>query len=192
MSSEAVASIPARRPFRLRFSLLALLVLVTLACLILGWWQFIHLERQRLIRRRDLLEQRVNDMSTELKRKWEDYLDIAKGLDAIVGDGGKQLLQFDLKRLDRIDAESMRIKGELWELQAKGNTSELEFRKQRLSELVKQEEGLKKELEVRARSSATLETLRADLDQLQHMINEFTEELERLKLEAEVRGIPPK
>ena len=156
----------------------------------MGWWQFVHIERHRFIRRRDLLEKRVTDMSTELKRKWEDYLDIAKGMGTLDSDGEREFQQLDLKRLDRIDVESMRIEDQLWELKAKGNASELEIRQQRLAGLRKQQEELKKAIEVRSRRSAQLEIFRAELDHLQHMINEFSEELERLNLEAEVRGIP--
>jgi Tfp pilus assembly protein PilO len=192
MSSEAVASIPARRPFRLRFSLLALLVLITLACLILGWWQFIHLERQRFIRRRDVFEKHVAELSADLKRKWDDYMDIAKSMGVTVGDGEMNPLQFDLHRLDRLDSEAMRIKNQVYELQGSGKTAELEIRKQQLGELVKEQAQLKAEIQRSAPIPVQLEPLRADLVRQQKLINRLSEELERLNIEAEVRGIPSK
>jgi len=193
MSSDTIVdSASERRPFRLRFSLLALLVLITLACLILGWWQFIHLERQRLIRRRDVLEKHVADLSAELKRKWEDLLDIRRGMDIPESAAASALQEVDVKRLDRLDVESMRIESELYDLKAKGKASDLEIGQQRLANLRKKQEELRRDLTNRGRQSVQLETFRAELEHLQHMINQFSEELERLKLEAEVRGIPSK
>lgn len=192
MSSDSIASPPVRRPFRLRFSLLALLILITLTCLILGWWQFIHLERQRLIRRRDVLEKHVADLSAELKRKWDDLLDIKRGMDIPESAVASALQEVDVKRLDRLDEESMRIESELYDLKAKGKASDLEIGQQRLTNLRKKQEELRRDLTNRGRQSVQLETFRAELEHLQHMINQFSEELERLKIEAEVRGIPSK
>jgi len=191
MSSDAAIVLSHSR-FRLRFSLLALLILITLICLILGCWQFIHLERQRFIRRRDILEKRVAELSADLKRKWEDYLDIAKGIGAIVSDGDKGLLQMDLKRLDRLDSEAMRIRNQFYELQATGKTAEVELRKQQLAQLVKEKEQLKTDIQRSAEKSVELEIRRAEMDQQQKLINQLSEELERIKIEAEVRGIPSK
>src|SRR6186997_1978747 len=88
--------------FQLRFSLLALLVLITLFCLGMGWWKYVYLERQQFIRRRAVLAQRVQNLSTELIRKWEDYVDISRGTGNLADGGQRDLQQFDLKRLDRI------------------------------------------------------------------------------------------
>jgi hypothetical protein len=193
MASDAgIISTTPRSRLRLRFSLLALLVVITIICLILGWWQFIYLEEQRLIRRRDILEKHVAELSVDLKRKWEDYLDIARGMGTIPGDGEKELQQVDLKRLDRIDAELMRIEGQLRDLQAKGNEKELESRKKQITELRKQQYELEKNVQARATQSAELETRHAELDHQQRMIDTFSEELERLNIEAEVRGIRSK
>jgi hypothetical protein len=191
MSSDA-AIVSTRSRLRLRFSLLALLIVITLICLILGWWQFIHLERQRLIRRRNFLEQHVNEMTAELKRKWDDYIDIARGLDNVEDRGAAALQEVDMKRLDHVDAEAMQIEKELYNFAAKDQKSELAIGQQRLANLRKKQEELKRDISNRARQSADLAMHRAELEHLQHMINTFSEELERLKIEAEVRGIPSK
>jgi hypothetical protein len=192
MSSDAIVSTESLAHFRLRFSLLALLVVITLICLFLGWWKFIHLERQRFIRRRDVLEKRVAELSADLKRKWDDYLDIAKGMGVTVGDGDPNPLQIDLHRLDRLDSEAMQIKNQVYELQGSGKTTELELRKQQLVQLVKEQEQLKKEVQQSAANSVQLAPLRADLERQQKLINQLSEELERLNIEAEVRGLPSK
>lgn len=178
--------------FRLRFSLLALLVLITLFCLGLGWWKYIYLERQQFIRRRAVLALRVQNLSAERQRKWEDYVDIARGQVNTADGGQKDLQQFDLKRLDRIDEQLMRLEGELWELQAKKAITETDYHKQRIAQLIKQQEELKKGIEKRGQQSADLEIRRADLERIQHMIDKYSEELDRLNIEAEVRGISTK
>ena len=181
-----------RSRFRLRFSLLALLVLITLFCVGLGWWKYVYLERQQFIRRRAVLALRVQNLSAEMKRKWEDYLDIARGMENLDDGGQKDLQQFDLKRLDRIDEQLMRLEGELWELQAKKAITEIDYHKQRIAQLTKQQEVLKKGIERRGLCSPDLEPRRAELERIQHMIDKYSEELDRLNIEAEIRGIPTK
>lgn len=193
MSSDAGIVSTATRPrLRFRFSLLALLVLITLACLFLGWWQFVHLERQRFIARRAVLAAHVKDLSTEYKRKWDDYLDIARGMNNAEDGGRAALLQVDLKRLDRLDEESLRIENELYDLKANGEEKELDIRVKQLAERRKQREQLRKEIEQGSQQSADLKTFRAELDHLQRMIDTLSEELEWMDMEAEVRGIPSK
>jgi Tfp pilus assembly protein PilO len=185
-SISALASGSLRRRRRLRFSLLALLVVITLACLFLGWWQFVHLEQQRFVTRRSVLAAHVKDLSAELKRKSDDYVDIARGMNI----DDDSLLQVDLKRLDRLDEESLRIENELYNFQTKGKGKEVETGMKQLAERRKQQEQLRRDIGQRTRESASLKIYRDDLDRLQHMIDTFTEELERLNMEAEVRGIP--
>jgi Tfp pilus assembly protein PilO len=189
-NSDDVAS--NRSWFRFRFSLLALLILITLFCLGLGWWKYVYLERRQFIRHRAALAQRVQNLSAESKRKWEDYLDIAQGMENLDDGGQKALQQFDLKRLDRIDEQLMRLEGELWDLQAKKAITETDYHQQRIAQLIKQQEELKKRIERRGRQSADLEMRRADLERIHHMIDKYSEELDKLNIEAEIRGIPTK
>jgi len=181
-----------RSRFRLRFSLLALLVLITLFCVGLGWWKYVYLERQQFMRRRAVLALRVQNLKAEVIRKWEDYVDISRGMGNVADGGQKDLQQFDLKRLDRIDEELMRLEGELSELQAKKAITETDYHLQRIAQLIKQQEVLKKSIEGRGRQSTDLEPRRAELERIQRMIDKYSEELDRLNIEAEIRGIPTK
>ena len=183
---------PTRSRFRLRFSLLALLILITLFCAGLGWWKYVYLERQQFIRRRAVLALRVQNLKAEVIRKWEDYVDISRGMGNVADGGQKDLQQFDLKRLDRIDEELMRLEGELSELQAKKAITETDYHLQRIAQLIKQQEVLKKSIEGRGRQSTDLEPRRAELERIQRMIDKYSEELDRLNIEAEIRGIPTK
>src|SRR4051794_34727567 len=91
-----------QRRYRFRFTLFALLLVLTLICLFLGWWQYIYLEDQRLLVRRDLLTQRVADLSKDWKRKYSDYIEIAHSMGKVESNGRNVLLELDLKRMERI------------------------------------------------------------------------------------------
>src|SRR4029078_7192492 len=181
-SGDAAAK---RSRFRLRFSLLALLVLITLFCVGLGWWKYVYLERQQFMRRRAVLAQRIQNLSAERQRKWEDYVDISRGTGNLADGGERDLQQFDLKRLDRIDEQLMRLEVELWELQTKKATTETDYHKQRIAQLIKQQEELKKNIARRGQQSPDLEARRADLERIQRMIDKYSEELDGLDIEAE-------
>ena len=51
-----------------------------------------------------MLERSLQNLNAEIKRKIEDYLDIAKGMDKPTDEKDFQT-QLDLKRMDRIDEE---------------------------------------------------------------------------------------
>jgi hypothetical protein len=60
-----------------------------------------------------MLEHRYIDLEDQIKRKSEDLSDIAKGMGKRDAGGSDIRQQIDMKRLDRIDEEMMRLEGDL-------------------------------------------------------------------------------
>src|SRR5438034_6994781 len=68
-------------------------------------------EKSRKLTIRDMLEHSLQNLNAEIKRKYEDYLDIAKGMGKPT-DGNEFQRQLDLKRMDRIDEELAQLERE--------------------------------------------------------------------------------
>ncbi len=70
---------PSRSPHsrtRPQFSVLALLLFVTLVCLLLTWWTVILPDLQR--RERDRVARDLERLNGEISQKWDEYIRIAK------------------------------------------------------------------------------------------------------------------
>ena len=68
-------------------------------------------ERARKLNQHDMLERSLENLNAEIKRKSEDYLDIAKGMGKTEG-GNDIQQQLDMKRMDRIDEELAQLERE--------------------------------------------------------------------------------
>jgi hypothetical protein len=176
------------RRFRFRFSLLALLIVVTIASLLLAWWKFVHLHERNLLATRDLLAQRVEKLNSEIAQKLEEYVDIEHemGRDARVGN---VLLEQDIKRLDRIDVELMRLEGEQAELPQSNSSPSRASIETRIANLRKQQAELQSQIERRSERSAELELRHRDIQRLQQLADELSLKLEYAELEVQKRGL---
>jgi TolA-binding protein len=177
------------RRLPVRFSLLILLLVFSFICVILGWWRYIYTEDHRIIARRNVLTQKVTDLTREWHRKWEDYLDIARGMQKVEVSNGRVLLQLELKRLDRIETEILRLEGQQLELQQNDKSGRHELLKQRIADLRKQGDALENRIAKSSELSFELVTRRAELDSDQRTIEELSKTLEELDVELKVRGL---
>jgi hypothetical protein len=170
-----------------RFSLLALLVFVTIFCLLLAWWQFVYLERQQLLARRDVLVRKIEKYSEEIQDKWEAYMDIGReaGVDT---SRGSVLLDLDLQRLRRIDEEVMRLESETAILDGNRDADRTALEK-RIADLRKRQAELEQHIERRSERFTELELRQRDLEQLQRMVDEMKMQLQEVEVEIETRGL---
>ena len=146
-------------------------------------------ERQRQLTIRDMVAKSLENLNAELRRKSEDYLDIAKGLNRPNGTGDDPLQQINIKRLDRIDGEIMRLEGEQLKNETAGEKKDAEFSAKRLEQLRKQKTELEKTIQARTARSLELETRGEELKQLQSLSNDMSVKLESLDIDLEA---PPR
>ena len=146
-------------------------------------------ERQRRLTIRDMLSKSLENLTHEIKRKSEDYLDIAKSLDRPDGTNNDPLKEINTKRLDRIDAELMRLEGEQLKNETAGDKQDTAFLAKRLEQLGKQKEELEKAIRLSTVRTVELETRGEELKQLQSMANDMTIKLEALDIDLQV---PPR
>jgi succinoglycan biosynthesis transport protein ExoP len=146
-------------------------------------------EKSRRLVERDMLEHSLRDLNSELKRKYEDYLDIAKGMGVALSDSDKTDVQqqINLKRLDRIDEEVAHLEREQLrsDIDKSTDAKESSFIKQRLAQLLEQRQQLQKQMQARSAKSVELITRKSELDQLQSVANELYATLEKIDIDLE-------
>jgi hypothetical protein len=145
--------------------------------------EVINEHRQRQYSSRDLLARGLENLNSEIKRKMEDYLDIARETGSTASGSGRLMQELDMKRLDRVEDEIARLENQLASV-SEGNGANTKSIEQRLSELHKRQEELEKKLTSRADQSSDLEARQRDLDQLQRIAGEMSQRLELLDIEA--------
>ena len=61
---------------------------------------------------RDMFDAVLQNLKGQINRKYEDYLDIAKGMGHLESGSGDIQQQLDVKRIERIDEELMRLEND--------------------------------------------------------------------------------
>jgi hypothetical protein len=150
--------------------------------------EVVDADKQRRLASRDALARSLDKLNDELSRKMSDYYDIAKELEAAADSGSGQLLQqLDMRRLDRVESELMRLEDE--SLKARiGETAskeDLAYYKERIEQLRERQEELEKKLRARSDNSVELVTRKSEIDQLQKIIAEMSHKLELLDINVE-------
>jgi hypothetical protein len=152
-------------------------------------------ERQRRLTIRDMVAKSLENLQMELKRKSEDYLDIARGMNRPNGTGDDPLTQINSKRLDRIDGEIMRLEGEQLKNETAGEKQDAAFLAKRLEQLRKQKSELEKTIQASTARSVELETRGEELKQLQSIANDMSVRLESIDIDLEtppqIRQVQP-
>jgi hypothetical protein len=143
-------------------------------------------ETARQLSQRDMLERSLQNLNSEIKRKYEDYLDIAKGMNHPESGSGDIQQQLDVKRLERIDEELMRLEGDQVKAENSGAEKELKTANQRIEQLRKRKAELEKTVARRAERSVDLITRKEELDQLQRIANELNSKLEILDVQSQL------
>jgi hypothetical protein len=151
-------------------------------------------EKSLQLTRRDMLELSLRNLNTDIKRKYEDYLDIAKGMGKSQGSKDIQQ-QLDIKRMDRIDEELAQLEREQLKIETSGDVKESKFAVARIAQLRKRQEELNKDIQNRNEKSVELETRGEELKQLQQIANEMNIRLEKLDIDsqspARIRQVQP-
>jgi hypothetical protein len=149
-------------------------------------------EKSRQLAMRDMLACSVANLNTEIKRKYEDYLDIAKGMGRPDVENGEIQQQLMVKQLDRVDDELSQLERDLWKLSINNDSKDskvIDATKQRLAELTKRRELLQKNLQLVIEKSVELVTRKRELDRLQKLENDMSVKLEQVDIDMEA---PPR
>lgn len=144
---------------------------------------------------RDALRNSYAKLSEEIVGKMEEQQALAEELGAADLDGKSRILQdLDVKRLDRVETELLRLEDEQLSAQTYADelganvqpkeSAKLKFYNQRIADLKKRQAELEQRIIERNRSSVELTTLSQELKQLQAIASEMNLRLESLDIEA--------
>jgi len=139
-------------------------------------------EKQRQLNMHDMLDRSLQNLNADLKRKYEDYLDIAKGMGRSDVSIQQQLY---MKRLERVEHELMQLEGQQLRAQLSGDAKESKFAEERIEQLTKRQAELLKDIEKQSERSGDLEMRAEELKQLQTIANEMSVRLEQMDIDAQ-------
>jgi hypothetical protein len=146
--------------------------------------EVIYEGKQRRLATRDLLARSLESLKKEMDRKWRDYLDIAREADHLESGSGKVLQELDLKRLDRIETELMRLEYEQIQIETGGDSVNRSPVERRIEQLRERQTELERKITARAEKSVELMMRERELDQLQRIADEMSIKLEKMDIEA--------
>jgi hypothetical protein len=150
-------------------------------------------QRSKVIR--DALATSFSALTDEIRAKMDDQYALAEELGAADLDGRSRFLQdLDVKRLERIDVELLRLEEEqlaakIYFDQEKGKVSpkeraRLPFYEQRIEELRKRQAELLDKIGARSQVSVELEVGARELEQLRRIADDMNIKLEQFDVEA--------
>jgi hypothetical protein len=146
--------------------------------------EVVYADTQRRLNTRDLLAQTLKKLNEELTDKMQLYYDMAKEMGKLEDGGGRVAQEIDLKRLDRIESELMRLENGLLELETSGQAGNRKFYQQRIDELNKRRNELEDSILARSETSVELVRRSGEIEQLQRLNNELGMRLEVLDVDA--------
>ena len=146
--------------------------------------EVVYSERQKQLMTRDLLARSLKKLNEELSRKMQDYYDIARESGAGESGSGQVMREIEMKRLDRIEAELLRLENDHLELETSGRSGNTKFYAQRIAELSNRRDELEKKILDRVENSVDLTTRQRELDQLQRFADDMSTKLELMDIEA--------
>jgi hypothetical protein len=142
-------------------------------------------ETARKMNIHDMLERSLQNLQGEIKRKSEDYLDIAKGMGRAT-DGDDFHRQLDLKRMVRMDEELAQLERDKLKMEIGGDSKESKFVDARIAQLQKRQAVLEKEVQKRNEKSVDLETRGEELKQLQEIAKDMSFKLEQMDIDKQL------
>jgi hypothetical protein len=146
--------------------------------------EVIYENKQLRLATRDLLARSLENLNKEIERKYQVYLDIARESGRADRGSAPVLQQLDLRRLDRIENELMRLENTQNELQDGGDSASLDVVVRRIEQLRARQEQLQSQIVSRVEVSVALESQQRDLGRLQRIADEMATTLEKLDIEA--------
>jgi hypothetical protein len=157
--------------------------------------EVIYEGKQHRLASRDLLARSLENLNQEVGRDYQEYLDVAHEVGHAESGSGKVLQELDLKRLDRIETELMRLEKAQNELQDGGDSGSLAVIERRIAQLQNCQGELEKQITSRGIVSVELETRQRKLSRLQRIADEMAVTLEKMDIEANaperIRQIQP-
>jgi hypothetical protein len=146
--------------------------------------EVIFKDRQRQLTTRDLLERGYKKLKDDIRQRMEDYQAITREAGLAESAAGQVAQQLDIRRLERVEEELMRLENNLLELQTGGKEGNVKFYEQRIAQLSKRQEELEQRIIGRSQPSADLSERRRELEQLQRIADDIANKLELTDIEA--------
>jgi len=157
--------------------------------------EVVFAEDQRKDAARDSLARSLNKLNHELSAKMEEYNALSNELGTAdqVGGNGQVRQQLDIKRLERIETELMRLEEQQLRAELRADLDqestpeqavERKFYETRIPQLSKRQAELEERILQRGERSVDLELRAAELQQLQVIVRELSIKLESLDVEA--------
>ena len=157
--------------------------------------EVIYEGKQRSLASRDLLARSLESLKKEIERNFEEYLDIAREAGHVESGSGQVMQELDMKRLDRVETELMRLESELVQVEAGDGSENGTAIETRIGQLRERQAELERKLTSRAEKSVELTTRQQDLERLQRIADRMSIKLEMLDIEANaperIRQIQP-
>jgi hypothetical protein len=156
--------------------------------------EVIYEEKQRRLASRDLFARALESLKKEVDRKHEANSDIARESGGLENGGNVVLHAIELKRLDRVENEILRLENE--QLQAEASDSkQTEAVVHRIKQLSERQASLEQSLTTRGEKSVEMTIRERELALLQRIADEMSIKLEKMDIEANtperIRQIQP-
>jgi beta-lactamase regulating signal transducer with metallopeptidase domain len=147
-------------------------------------------ERHRRSEAREMLARTLQKLENELKEKMDEFYAIAKELEAADDSGSGQLMQqLDLRRLDRVETELMRLEDDMLKAEVNGDREkQVTYLQRRIETLHERQEELEEKLRVRSEKSVDLSMRRAELNRLQDLAKDLSLRLEMADINLSANG----
>jgi hypothetical protein len=146
--------------------------------------EVIFADKQRQLSASDLLAKINKKLQEEIRTKTEDYQQISREAGLAESAAGQVAQQLDIRRLERVEEELMRLENEFVELQTSGNTGNAKFFEERIAQLSKRQEELEQRIIGRSEPSADLSERRRELERLQRVADDLSAKLTLTEIEA--------
>jgi len=143
--------------------------------------EVINESRQRQLAARDLLARNFENLNRDIKRSMEEYLDIARETGKLDGESARVVQELDVKRLDRVETELMRLESDAV---MAGDSANAKARDERIKQLRDKQAAIEQQLTSRVEKSSDLEVRRLDLERRQRIADELTVKLEQMDIDA--------
>lgn len=140
-------------------------------------------DRQRQLGTSDLLAQTYKELQNEIRGKMEDYQEISREAGLAESGAGQVAQQLDIRRLERVEEELMRLENDFIELQTSGKTGNTKFFEERIAQLSKRQEELERRIIDRSQPSAELSERRRELEWLQRIADDMSTKIGLMEIE---------
>jgi hypothetical protein len=140
--------------------------------------------RQHRLATRDLVARNLEKLNKDIRRKLEEYLDIAKETGKFISGDGQLLQQIAAKQLDRIEDEIIRLESALATDTSIDDGGKRDAVTKRVKELTERKVSVISEITFAAARNADLEFRDQEVKQLQEIAHDLSIKLQALEIAA--------